>query len=82
MLVGPPCAQGTMWWDSHQAAGKVHPGIAQPPSRATSARRWAAENSRFPTATSSTSESVPSTTGMISALQSIRRSIDAPAGPE
>ena len=39
IAVGPPSAQCSMWWPSHQAAGRSQPGNAQPRSRAISARR-------------------------------------------
>ena len=47
MLVFPPRYQGVTWCISHQAAGTVHPGMVQPPSRAVMARRWAWLKKRF-----------------------------------
>ena len=80
MSVGPPSAQCTMWWPSHQPGGRSQPGNTQPRSRRVSARRWAGVTARAARPTSMGSLRPPSTTGMMRASQASRRTVSAGDG--
>ena len=70
-----------MWWASHQGAGMVQPGKAQPRSRAMRAlRRWGGK-SRVARPMSRIRPWLPSRTGMMSASQAIFRMVEAVTGP-
>lgn len=69
-----------IWCASHHDGGALHQ--AHPPSRSTSASRWAGLNSLRSLPQSSTSDSPPSTAGMTSASAAARRSAPALTGWE
>ena len=70
-----------MWWASHQGAGMVQLGKAQPRSRAVMALRMWGGKTREARPMSRIRPSPPSTTGMMSASQAILRTVEAVTGP-
>jgi hypothetical protein len=78
---GPPCSQWRRWWASHQAGGRSQPGNTQPPSRTTSAVRWAGETARVARPTSSGWVAGPPRPGGSTASAAWRRSASPPAAP-
>ena len=69
-----------MWWASHQGAGIVHWGKAQPWSRAVMALRICGGKTREARPMSRIRPCPPSTIGMMSASQAILRTVEAVTG--
>ena len=79
--VGPPNAQWTTWWTSHQAAGAVHPAKTQCTSRASIARRIPTLAVRCSRPASIGSPSGPVMIRATPASQAMRRAVSAVIGP-
>src|SRR5664279_354626 len=77
----PPSTQCRRWWASVNAGGRSQPGQTHPPSRTTSARRWAGLTSRTLRPRSSTSLGPAVSTGLIVASQASRSAAPALSGP-